>query len=192
MAIVKWGFDLQIINRFEADGCVNQTGWWTSQMGLLITQACKGGWEKLCSLITGNKKLCLIAYVAKSSKLFINVKATRITQQKVMGRTKEAAAYSRDQHNPKVWKETGSAGVEAHRDWRVGALWGGEGGTPPFAPPSELQHAADGAEWLMLTDTAQIALWIPQSILNCWYCYWIQGWSWPVPKQQAFTHLLGV
>lgn len=39
MAIVKWDFDLQIINRFEADGCANHTGWSTTQMGLLIIQA---------------------------------------------------------------------------------------------------------------------------------------------------------
>lgn len=42
--------------------------------------------------------------------------------------------------------ETATAGVGAHRDWRVGAPRGGEGGTPPFASPSELQHSADGAE----------------------------------------------
>ena len=39
MAIVKWDFDLQIINRFEAGWCANHTGWHTTQMGLLITQA---------------------------------------------------------------------------------------------------------------------------------------------------------
>ena len=39
MAIVKWDFDLQIINRFKADGCANHTGWRITQMDLLITQA---------------------------------------------------------------------------------------------------------------------------------------------------------
>lgn len=43
IAIVKWDFDLQIINGFEAERCANHTGWHTTWMGMLITQAVRKG-----------------------------------------------------------------------------------------------------------------------------------------------------
>jgi len=66
MAIVKWDFDLWIINRLEADGCANHTGCHTTQMGVLITQAVRKDAVNFVVLITGNNRsFCLIVCRAK-------------------------------------------------------------------------------------------------------------------------------